>query len=799
MSDIKYAVRGLRRSPGFAITAVLSLALGIGANVTIYTVANAFLERAVPGAADPDRLARVYRGNHSPLQYADLAYVRANNAVFAEVAGEDLMPVALANGETTERIQGALVTAGYFEMLGVQSQVGRLFSAADSAFADGVVISDVLWRGRFGGESSIVGREIRVNDHPFTIIGVAAPEFLSSISLWRADIWFPPASTRALLGAPLDRLGSSLYITARLKPGVSTQLASAELATIAARLVAGDPVGHRNFTLRADHARGITAELRGPATAATGFLMFVVALVLLIACANVANLLLARAAGRRREISVRIAMGARRARLVRQLLTESALLALAAGALGVIAAAWLADLLARFVTMRSPEPINLSFEPDARVLAFTFVVSALTTMLFGLLPALRATSLDILPALREDAPQASGRSRLRSTLIGTQVALCTVLLACATLFLRSLANTRVIDPGFDASGVVDVALDISSRNLEARAGAQFYESLLGRSRALPGVRATTVAALVPLGGSNMQSGMWVDGQPAEGPRAPFMPYFNVVGSDYFQTLGIALVSGRGITTTDAFGSPDVVVVNEELARRLWPGQSALGKRISLDSATGPWRTVVGVAQTTKYNSLGENPQEFLYLPFAQNYRTEMILHVRADGETLALRRALPALVRGLDPQLPPATAKLLADDMRIALLPAQLGASLLGAFGTLALLLASVGIYGVASHSVAQRTRELGIRAALGATAHDVMRMILGQSLRVVLVGAAVGIAAALAVARLIASQLYGVGAADPVTFIGMPVFLIAVAILATLIPARRATRVDPVVALRAE
>jgi predicted permease len=800
MTDVKYALRGLLRAPGFTLVAILSLALGIGANVTIFSVANAFLAQPLSGVADPGRLARVYRGRHSALQYRDLAYVRANNDVFSELAGEDFMPVALANGDATERLTATLVTQGYFAMLGVRPIMGRLFTASDSVDADVVVISHALWRRRFGERSSIVGEQVRINDRQFTVVGVVPPEFVSSQFLWRGDVWFPPGAALSLIGSPIERWGVSLYTTARLKEGRTLQHANAALATLAARMVASDTGRSREFTLRADHASGITAEQRQPATAVSGFLGLVVALVLLIACANVANLLLARAAGRRREIGVRIAMGARRSRLIRQLLTESALLALSASVLGVLAAAWAADFLARFVMSRSPEPIFLSLAPDQRVLLFTLGVSALTTFLFGLMPAIRATSLDILPVLREEAPQSSGSSGMRSTLVATQVALCTVLLAISTLFLRSLANARVIEPGFDTRGVVDLSIDLSSRNLDAQRGRAFYDRLVERSQALPGVRSVTLAALVPLGQGNMQTGMWLPGQSEEGQRAMFNPYFNIVGMDYFRTLGIDLVSGRDFTTGDALNAPPVAIVNEQMARRLAPDDNVIGKRFSLDGPRGPWTTVVGVARNTKYNSLGEATPDFMYLPFSQRYRSEMVMHARSSGDgEAALRRALPALVRDLDPQLPPTATASLGEDMRIALLPAQLGAALLGAFGMLALLLASMGIYGVASYSVAQRTRELGIRSALGATARDVMRMILGQSLRVAVIGIVIGLGLALALARIVASQLYGVGATDPVTFIGMPVFLIGIVLLATVVPARRATRVDPVEALRAE
>ena len=801
MTDLRYAIRGLARTPSFAIVAIVSLALGIGANVTIYTIANAFLDQPIAGARDVDRLVRIYRGDHSPLQYADLVRVRDQRAAFSDVAGERMMGVAVANGAGTERAMASLTTDGYFRMLGVHPELGRFFGAVDSAeSAPAVVVSHAFWQNRLNGDSLAIGRALRINDRSFTVIGVAPAEFASSIFLWRADLWFAPSAAKLLLGMPFDRWGGSLYVTARLAPGATAAIASATLTTVATRLVAEDPSGHERFTLRLDHARGIQAELRPATIAASSFMMAVVVLVLLIACANVANLLLARATARRREISVRTALGAGRARLVRQLLVESILVATSGGALGLLIAMWAAELLRNFAIARSPEPIALEVSPDARVLVFAVGVSVVSAIAFGLVPALRATSVEILPVLREDAPQSTGRSRLRRTLIGAQMALCTLLLACATLFLRSLANARVIDPGFDARGIYDISLDVSSRNLDRERTIAFYEALRNRAAALPGARFATVAAIVPLGGSNMQIGSWVEGRDATGGSRPsFAPYFNVVGQQYFETLGIPVVAGRVFTPQDRAGAPGVIVINAHMATHLWPGDNALGKRISFEGPTGPWLTVVGVVRDTKYNSLGEKTPDFVFLPFAQNSRAEMVLQVRADRTGGVAAATLRDLVHEADPLLPPLTIASLEEDMRIVLLPAQLAAGLLGAFGLLALLIASVGIYGVASYEVAQRTRELGIRSALGATARDLVTLVVSQAMRVVVIGAVVGLVLALGAARLLTTQLYGVGATDPLAFVAMPVVLGLVAMLATWIPARRATRVDPVEALRAE
>jgi predicted permease len=799
MSDLRYALRVLIRTPGLTAVAILSLALGIGANVTIYTIANAFLDQPIAGAHDVDRLVRIYRGDHSPLQYADLERVRAEKGVFSDVAGERMTAVAVTIGSDIQRVQASLVTDGYFRMLAVQPEIGRLFAQSDSIdTAPVIVISHAFWRDHLGADSAVIGHTLNVNDRLFTIIGVAPAEFSSSMFLWRADLWLPPSAAALLIGVPFAKWGGSLYTTARLAPGATMPGAQASVATVAARLRTEDPEGHQGFRFRVDGARGIHAELRGPTVVASGFLMVVVGMVLLIACANVANLLLARATSRRREISIRTALGAGRARLVRQLLLESLVIALAGGVIGLLSASWVAELIRNFAIARSPEPISLEVSPDGRVLAFALGVSVVSALLFGLLPALRATASDILPALRDEAPQSTSRSRARSVLIAVQMTLCTVLLACSMLFLHSLINARVIDPGFDSRGVLDASVDISSRNLSPERGRAFYEELRTRASRLPGVGSATLAAIVPLGGSNMQVGTWLEGGDASAQRPAVLPGFNVVAPSYFETLGIPVLSGRAITVDDRAETPATVVVNEQMARHLWPNQSPIGRRISLEGPTGPWLTIVGVVKNTKYNSLGESPRDFMYLPFAQHFRNEMILQVRANSASLT-PKTLRDLVRDLDARLPPVSASSLADDMRIVLLPAELSAALLGTFGILALLLGSVGIYGVTSYSVAQRTREMGIRAALGATARDLVQLVASQSMRVVVIGGAIGLVLAFGAARLLTSQLYGVSAVDPLTFVAMPVVLFGVALVATLIPARRATRADPAEALRSE
>jgi predicted permease len=446
--------------------------------------------------------------------------------------------------------------------------------------------------------------------------------------------------------------------------------------------------------------------------------------------------------------------------------------------------------------------VLVDFAPDRTVVLFTIALCVATVVLFGLAPALQASRPALLSALKDGGGGTIGRrTRLRTTLVGAQVALCTVLIAVASLLVHSLANARDMDPGFDARGLIDVAIDLRPRQLDDAGNDAFYQRLVEQARALPGVRSVSVAQLVPLAGSNMQTGAWVAGAPAgdrrDGSRAL---YFNVVGAGYFETLGLPVVRGRGFGADDRSGAPETVVVNETLARRMWPKGEAVGQHISTEGPNGPWKTVVGVARDAKYNSLGEEPPPFMYLPQGQTHPAELVLHVRATPSTVpGVQRALRSLVARLDPLLPPPAVTTAIDDMRLSMLPAQLGAAMTTAFGALALLLAAVGIYGVVAYAVARRTREIGVRAALGAGRVDLVRLLMMEAGRAVFVGLAIGLGLALGMGRVLSSVLYDVGVIDPISFIATPLVLATAAGLAAYIPARRATRVSPVVALRSE
>jgi predicted permease len=797
ISDLRYAFRTLVRNPAFTVVATASLALGIGVNVVIFSVVNAVLQKPVSGVRDPDRLVRVYRGSHSPISYEDFRFFRDRVASLRGFVGERTQGVTIDRSGEAVAVQAAVVPEDYFSVLGVRAAVGRLFTDAASSETPVVVVSYDYWRRELNGDPGVIGRAIRLNGSPFTVIAVTAPEFTSSVTLWHPQVFVPMRVARPILGVDPERWNGSLYTIARLRTGVDRATAESELGVLTSQLVAALPREHAGMTVRVDDARGVVAEVRSPAAVVSVFLMAVVALVLLIACANVANLLLARAATRRREIGVRLAIGASRGRVVRQLLTESLVLASVGGAVAMLASVPVTRALAVVLAANAPVDLAVSFAPDARVLTFATIVSLVTAVLFGLAPALQSVRRDLITALRDDADRSGfRRSRLRSALVVGQVLLCTVLVAGSMLFLRSLGNAKAIDPGFETAGIIDVPIDLSPLGLPDAAGATLYQRLLDGARAINGVASATLANVVPLSGSNNQTTVWIEGAQTDGQRLP-QAYFNTVATDYLATLRIPLVRGRDLGVADTRASAPVAVINETMAGRLWPTGEALGRRFSTTGATGPWITVVGVAKDTRYNSLGEATPPFMYLAATQNYESAMVLQLRATGATKPVADAIRRVVADVEPQLPAARPVALEADMAVALLPARLGAALLGVFGSLALLLASVGIYGVASFAVSRRKREMGIRAALGARRADVQRLVVGESMRRVGIGLVLGLAGALGLARVLASQLYGVATVDPVTFTVTPLILGGVALLASWVPARRASRVDPMVALR--
>jgi len=796
--DLVYALRQLRRSPGFAAVAVLSLAIGIGANVTMYSVARTFLRRP-PDAARPAELVRVYRGDHSPLPRDWYLHFSRHGETVTDLIAEDPMPLGLDRGAgESERVFAAVVSGNYFQALGIPAAVGTVFAGAPGApLGPVVVLSHAAWRSRFGEDPGVIGRTVRLNGQPFTVVGVAREGFHSSQLGWMPALYVPLSEQALLRGVPPNELaGSSFYVTGRRAAGRTPDQIESELLALAGTLPNADPEATRPGAFRVERARGITAEIRAAATIVSAFLMAVVGLVLLIACANLANLLLARATARRREIAIRLALGVSRARLVRQLLTESVVLALVGGAAGLGLAVYATRLLPRLLPA-SPE-LGFDLSPDGGVLAFAVALAMATGLLFGLLPALQASRADIQGVLRAAGQSAgSPRSRLRSGFLVAQVSLATVLLVTAALFLRGLGTAAGIDPGFRSERVADLPLDLTLRQYDEARGQIFQREALERVRALPGVEAATLIGFVPLSGSNSGTSVAPAAAAPDDRSAYRGTTFTAVAPGYFEMFAIPVLQGRAFDAGDRAGAPAVAVVNRSFARIMWPDQEAVGQRVRFDADNT--LTIVGVVPDTKYRSLGDRDEPFMYLPSTQYYQAGLVLQARLARDTPGERAAIRQAVQALDPSLPLPPVTTMTDDMRYALLPARLGAGLVSAFGALALFLASLGVYGVTAYLVGQRTAEIGVRTALGATAAGVLALMMRDTTRLVALGAALGLLGGIGVGRLASGWLYGVGALDPAALAGAITVLFAVALAGAWLPARRALRVDPVLALRSE
>jgi predicted permease len=827
--DLRYGFRVLRASPGFAAVAVLSLALGIGANTSIFSVVNAALLRPLP-VTEPDRLVFVYNGNRADpygvSSYPDYLDYRDKNEVFSDLLAYSSITMSARGDDQADLISGLLVSGNFFDALGVRAELGRTFLPDEDKTPGShpvAVISHGLWQRRFGGDARTVGQQLTLNGQAFTIVGVAPVGFEGAEILETNDIYVP-AMMQAQVRPPrsgfsgemnpdlLTRRGARwMTMIGRLKPNVTIQQAQAAMTAIADGLEQTYPEDNRNTIATLFPVSKVDPRAYSQLISVAALLLAVVGIVLLIACANVANLLLARASARRKEIAIRLAMGASRARLVRQLLTESVLLSLAGGSLGLLLALWTTDVLKTASPPQGMFSFRLDSHLDVRVLAFTLLLSVATGMIFGLAPALQASRPDLLPALKDEASSAAPglqRFSLRNFLVVAQVALSLVLLIGAGLFLRSLNNAQTINPGFDAAKILDAQLNINLLRYTKAQGQEFYRQLLERVEVLPGVESASLARVVPMSGSGRTSSLLIEGQ--QGPDSVFRSEgtgpdtpnsmsvsSNVVGLNYLKTMGIALLEGRDFAGQDQEGAAPVVVVNQAFARQYFDDHEALGKHVSLRGARGPWCEIIGVAGDSKYRTLGETPRPIVYTALAQNHETGMTLHVRTIGSPTSVAAAVRHEVQSLDQNLPVTNLQPLTEVLAGSLFAARMGAVLLAVFGLVALLLAAVGLYGLMSYGVSRRTREIGIRMALGAGTHSVLRLVLKEGLSLVGSGLVAGLIVAAAVTRLLASFLYGVSPLDATTFAAIPAVLLVVALLASYIPARRATKVDPMVALR--
>ncbi|HWO03079.1 MAG TPA: ABC transporter permease [Blastocatellia bacterium] len=810
--DIRYSLRMLAKRPGFTAVAVITLALGIGANTAIFSLVNTVLLRPFP-VAHPDELysLSVTGKNDAMLAFSYPEYVdfRDRNDVLAGLFAARISPMSLSRGGNNERLWGYLVSGNYFEVLGVSAVQGRTFTADDdrARLASPVaVLSYGCWTRRFGADTGIVGQDVLINGHSFKIIGVTPEGFTGTEMIYTPEIWVPMMMQEWIEPGNgwLDRRRSGvIFATGRLAPNVLAQQAEASLNVLAAQLGKEYPDTDEGQTIQLMPPGFILPAIRGAFVSFTAILMATVGLVLLIACANLAGLLLARATERRREIAIRLAIGASRIRLVRQLLTESAVLALMGGALGLLLAVWIIDLVVAFKPPLDV-PITIELGLDWRVLVFSLFVSLITGIVFGLVPALQATKPDLVPALRDSSSQTGARrSRLRSSLVVAQIALSLVLLIAAGLVLRALGRVQTMNPGFTVENGLVMSFDIGLQGYDQTRGQEFYRQVIERVERVPGVRSASLADLFPLSLNYSSNGVYIEEQaPVRGSDVP-QAMVASVGLKYFTTMGIPILAGRDFSESDTDKSPRVVVVNEAFAHHFFSQAGSLeeviGKRLSFRSSEGPFIQIAGIARDGKYWSIGEKPTPFIYSPLNQSYSPNATMLVRTTGDPKALAAAIRGTIAELDATLPVFDVKTFAEHLSFSLFPARVAATLLVSFGGLALLLAAVGTYGVAAYSVSQRTREIGIRMALGAARGDILKLMLSHGLKLASIGLVIGLAVAFSLTRLMETVLYGVSATDAVTFVSISVLLEGVVLAASFIPARRALAVDPMVALRYE
>jgi putative ABC transport system permease protein len=799
LQDLRYGIRMLLKRPGFTAVAVITLALGIGASTTIFSFVNGILLRPLP-YEKPERLVLVdenapKRGITSMgVSFPNYLDWREQNTAFEHLSAYDTGGFTLLGGDEPERLRGGVIAYDLFETLGVSPILGRTFLAEeDRPNQDTVVIlSHGLWQRRFGADAGIIGQTVTINSRARTVIGVMPPGFNFPEV---AELWAP----LALDTKSYTRTDHGLSAIARLKPGVTLQQAQTEMDTIASRIEAQNPVTNEGLGVNLIALReGLVSDYRQ----ALLILLGVVGFVLLIACANVANLLLARAATRQKEMAIRAALGASTARIFRQLLTESLLLGVMGGALGLVLALWGLDLL--LAAIPDQLPFWMKFSLDGRVLGFTIGIALLTGLIFGVAPALQAAHPDLNETLKEGGRSSGGGSRhgLRRVLVITEVALSLVLLIGAGLMMRSFMRLQHVNPGFNPQNVLTLQVALpQSKYPKGEQRQAFFQQLLERVGALPGVRNVSAVSHLPLSGNLWGRSLTIEGRPVlPVGQAPMINHC-VIEPDYFQTMGIPIVMGRDVNAADTSDTNRVTIIDERLAREYWPNESPLGKRIRFGPPEDnePWHTIVGVVGEVRHQRLDTVTRMSVYLPYQEIPTGRMTLAVRTTTNPTSLASAVRDQVRELDRQQPVMNVQTMETVINTSVWQSRLYTMLFGVFGIVALILATVGIYGVMSYTVAQRTREIGLRMALGARSQDVLRLVVGQGAWLTAIGVGIGIGASLALTRLMSSLLFSTSATDPLTFALTALGLAGVALGACFIPARRAAKVDPMVALRYE
>jgi len=800
--DLHYGLRMLGKNPGFTAVAVLTLALGIAANSTIFSWINSTILNPIPGVSHTSDLVTVMRGERSehptpPFSYLDYRDVRDNNRSFSGLLGFHHDFLYLTGIGKPERIWGALTSANYFDVLGVRPMLGRGFLPEEEQKSGSiVVISYGLWQSHFGADRSVVGKTIEINLRSYTIIGVTPPGFYGCFSGLRTDLWIPLILDRLVWGSnrPEDRGAFWLNVYGRLKPGVSPRQAEGDLNLLMQRIAEASPEAHQGSPNQISldplwrSPFGVNVYLYKTLPLLLGLAM----VLLLLACANLANLLLVRSVGRRRETAIRLAVGASRSHVVRQLLTESLLLALAGGGIAMLITTWSAGTFAHFVPSTTL-PLTLNGHADLRVLLITLAFSLFTALLFGTLPALRTSSISPLTVIKEEVGSISGgfhRSRLAGGLVVAQISLSLLLLICAGLFIRSLERARRSDMGFDPNRVVLASYEPLPPN-----HLKFGRDVLAKLGDMPGVESVTLADFSPLNFTVHTSYIEPDGYVPQ-PHESMEITGGAVGPKYFGMMKTALISGRDFTAADSPDTQRVAIVNEAFVDRFWPGQDALGKRIRCEDH---WIRIVGVARNAKYRRIIYAPEPIFYVPLFQDDRSPVIVHARVSGDPRAFTFRVEEAIHEIDAGSPVFDVTTLEANMQLGSIFERVAATFAGSFGLLALALATVGIYGVVAYATRQRSREIAIRMALGAKRGDVLGLVLAQGLRLTLTGLGIGFAVSAALTRFLRGQLFGITATDPLTYAGVGALLCLVSLVACYIPAQRATKVDPNVALRYE
>ena len=799
--DIRFGLRTLLRNPATSAVALLALALGIGANTAIFSVVNGLLLDPLP-YEDPEDLVMVWESNPQAgfprfsVSPPNLADWQKENQVFEGLSPLNQARPNMTGGDEPEVVRAEQVSPAFFKIMRSEPTLGRGFRPEEANPGSGqvVVLTHGFWQRRFGGEESVLNSTITLDGQPYTVIGVAPEELVFPPD---RDVYMPLAMNYY----EPPRGAHFLAVIGRLKEGVTLERAQAEMKTIAARLEAQFPDSNTGWSTEVVRLRDLLVENIRPALL---ILLVAVGFVLLIACANVANLLLARVAAREREIAVRAALGADRGRLVSQMITETVILFLAGGVLGLLLAYWATRALVALNPDALPQGPEIGI--DGRVLAFTFAVAILTGLLCGLVPAFSALGGRLYDALKEGGRGMAAGNRgkvMRNVLVLVEVAIALVLLVGAGLLIRSFNQLQQVDPGFKPEGVLTMNVALPpSKYPDPPRQAIFVWNLLERLRAVSGVEHAATIFPLPLGGEGFVLAYAVQGRPAPPPNQELSSHVRVISPDYFQAAGVTLLQGRVFTPQDDYRTAPVVIVNRKMAESVWPGESPLEKRITFDDPSNPearWMTVVGVVADVRHAGLGQDTTSEAYWPHFQNPQSALTVMVRTKGDPQSLVGPVRDAIKEIDPEQPVDQVRTLEDVVSSALSESRFRTVLLAIFAAVALVLASVGVYGVISYSVAQRTHEIGVRMALGARRGEVLGMVVRQGMALVAIGVAVGLAGAWVLSRYLSSQVYEVSTTDPLTFILVPVVLLAVALVANLLPARRATRVDPLEALRYE